>query len=36
MNAFKGSLKFSVWIFHTFDNNLEIKIDFTKYLKENY
>ena len=31
----KVPLKIVVWIFGTFDNNLEIKIGFTKYLKKN-
>ena len=31
-----ASLEIVVWIFDTYDNNLEIKNNFTKYLKESW
>ena len=35
-NCFRVTLEIAFWIFYTFDTNLEIKIDFTKLLKENF
>ena len=34
LEGLRGTLEIVFWIFNTFDNNLEIKIDFTKSLKE--
>ena len=34
MNALGVILEIVIWIFDTFDNNLEIRSNFTKYSKE--